>query len=67
MFEEPALCLPARYRQNSLLLCKANRLKSVAFPAISCGSLGYPADEAAEVSRDVAMLENAPGRSIQLH
>ncbi|CAN0548346.1 unnamed protein product, partial [Ectocarpus sp. 12 AP-2014] len=37
--------------QNSLLLCKENGVKSVAFPAISCGVYGYPAGEAAEVSR----------------
>ncbi|CAN0539732.1 unnamed protein product, partial [Ectocarpus sp. 8 AP-2014] len=37
--------------KNSLLLCKENGVKSVAFPAISCGVYGYPAGEAAEVSR----------------
>ncbi|CAM9201435.1 unnamed protein product [Laminaria digitata] len=36
--------------KNSLLLCKEHGLKSVALPAISCGSKGYPADEAAEAT-----------------
>jgi O-acetyl-ADP-ribose deacetylase (regulator of RNase III) len=39
-----------RCYQNSLKLAKTNGLKSVAFPAVSTGVYGYPADEAAEVA-----------------
>eukprot|EP00752_Nemacystus_decipiens_P012164 g10783.t1 len=46
--------------KNSLLLCKENGLKSVAFPAISCGIYGYPASEAAEIAIDT-MLEFSEG------
>jgi O-acetyl-ADP-ribose deacetylase (regulator of RNase III) len=35
---------------NSLALAQANRLASVAFPAISTGIYGYPADRAATVA-----------------
>lgn len=35
--------------QSSLDLCRENGLKSVAYPAISCGIFGYPPEEAAEV------------------
>eukprot|EP00903_Cladosiphon_okamuranus_P017095 g15751.t1 len=46
--------------KNSLLLCKKHGLKSVAFPAISCGVYGYPASEAAEIAIDT-MLEFSEG------
>ncbi|MEH6814083.1 MAG: O-acetyl-ADP-ribose deacetylase [Motiliproteus sp.] len=45
---EPAL-LQACYR-NSIELLLAAGLKSIAFPAISCGVFGYPAEQAVEVS-----------------
>ena len=35
---------------NSLLLAKQYRLKSIAFPAISCGAYGYPWSEAAQIA-----------------
>lgn len=38
--DEPAL-LAACYR-NSLALAAANDVRSIAFPAISCGAFGYP-------------------------
>ena len=41
--------LRAAYRA-SLELANAHGLASVAFPAISCGVYGYPADEAAAIS-----------------
>ena len=46
--EESAPLLAAAYR-NSLRLANEQGLKSIAFPAISCGVYGYPYDEAAEV------------------
>jgi len=44
-----AKLLAACYR-NSLLLAQAKGLKSIAFPAISCGVYGYPIDEAAQIA-----------------
>lgn len=35
---------------NSLSLAASRRLKTVAFPAISCGAFGYPAADAAPVA-----------------
>lgn len=35
--------------RNSLNLANSHGLKSIAFPAISCGVYGYPIQEAAEI------------------
>ena len=43
------LLLASCYR-NSLALAAERGLKTVAFPAVSCGIFGYPAAEAAEVA-----------------
>jgi O-acetyl-ADP-ribose deacetylase (regulator of RNase III) len=45
---EPAL-LAACYR-NSLRLAVAHHLKTIAFPAISCGIYGYPVSDAAQIA-----------------
>ena len=45
---EPEL-LAACYR-NSLQLAVANGVRTLAFPAISCGVYGYPLDEAARIA-----------------
>ncbi|XP_024178271.1 macro domain-containing protein XCC3184 isoform X2 [Rosa chinensis] len=45
----PEVYLSSAYR-NSLSIAKAHNIQYVAFPPISCGSYGYPYDEAAEVS-----------------
>ncbi len=41
--------LASAYR-SSLRLAKAHGVRSIAFPAISCGAYGYPVDEGAEVA-----------------
>ncbi|HTS52589.1 MAG TPA: O-acetyl-ADP-ribose deacetylase [Burkholderiales bacterium] len=41
--------LAACYR-NSLLLARAHEIRTIAFPAISCGVYGYPLHEAARVA-----------------
>lgn len=57
---EPAL-LSACYR-NSLLLAEQHGLKTVAFPAISCGVFGYPIAEASSIAvhEVTAALERSP-------
>jgi len=57
---EPGL-LAACYR-NALALAAANGCRSVAFPCISTGVYGYPAEEASEIAvREVrAFLEGHP-------
>ena len=47
--KDKAELLAACYR-NSLKLAADNKLKTIAFPAISTGVYGYPLDEAAKVS-----------------
>ena len=53
--------LASCYR-NSLELAAANGVKSIAFPAISCGIYGYPTEEAARIAiREITkFLERAP-------
>ncbi len=36
--------------QNSLKLAAGNNLRSIAFPAISCGVYGYPIEQACEIA-----------------
>ena len=45
---EPEL-LASCYR-NSLRLAKENGVRTIAFPAISCGIYGYPVEQAAEIA-----------------
>ena len=44
-----AKILESCYR-NSLGVAIANDVKTIAFPAISCGAYGYPIDEAAQIA-----------------
>ncbi|MDH3286458.1 MAG: O-acetyl-ADP-ribose deacetylase [Betaproteobacteria bacterium] len=46
--DEPAL-LASCYRE-SLKLAAAHHLRTIAFPAISCGAYGYPLQEAAKIA-----------------
>lgn len=48
--DEPAAELLAACYSNALRLAEARGIGSVAFPAISTGVFGYPAEEAARVS-----------------
>ena len=51
--EEDAQLLASAYR-SSLNLAVENELRTIAFPAISCGVYGYPLDEAASIALEVA-------------
>ncbi|RCS29744.1 O-acetyl-ADP-ribose deacetylase [Rhodanobacter denitrificans] len=42
--------LLARCHRNALHLLRERRLRTIAFPAISCGVYGYPAEQAAAVA-----------------
>jgi len=46
---DEALILANCYR-NSLQVAVKNEIRTVAFPAISCGAYGYPIDEAAHIA-----------------
>lgn len=48
---EPAL-LAACYR-NSLLLAEQYQLRSIAFPAVSCGVYGFPVEQACAIAYNV--------------
>lgn len=55
--------LTACYR-NALQLARAQGVRSIAFPAISCGAYGYPPQLAAQVARDSlhkSLAQMAPG------
>jgi len=39
--------------RNSLLLAKAHGIRTLAFPAISCGVYGYPIGDASQIAVDV--------------
>jgi O-acetyl-ADP-ribose deacetylase (regulator of RNase III) len=48
--DRPEAELLARCYRNSLSLAEEEGLESIAFPAISTGIFGYPAEEAAEIA-----------------
>lgn len=54
--------LLSRCYQSSLKLAVSHHLKSIAFPAISCGAYGYPIAEACKIAVDICRkaLEERP-------
>jgi O-acetyl-ADP-ribose deacetylase (regulator of RNase III) len=50
--------------RNSLQLAAERRLKSIAFPAISCGAYGYPIEEACRIALDSVARFLKAGTSI---
>ncbi|KAI3945201.1 hypothetical protein MKX01_034962 [Papaver californicum] len=52
--DQPEVTLRNAYR-NCLKLAKENMIEYIAFPAISCGVLGYPYDEAATIAISTVM------------
>jgi O-acetyl-ADP-ribose deacetylase (regulator of RNase III) len=63
---EPEL-LASCYRE-SLKLAASNQLKSIAFPAISCGAYGYPLEQAVRIAvrecASFAAANSLPGRIV---
>jgi len=49
--------LLAQCYRNSLLLAQQHQLRSIAFPAISCGIYGYPLEQAATIAVDTVCEE----------
>ncbi len=62
---DEARLLASCYR-NTVRLLREHRLHSVAFPAISCGIYGYPAESAAEVAATTLCAELAGDDSIEV-
>jgi O-acetyl-ADP-ribose deacetylase (regulator of RNase III) len=50
--------------RNSLQLAVENRIKTIAFPAISCGAYGYPIQEATRIAVDTTREFLATGDKI---
>lgn len=63
--EGEAELLASCYR-NSMRLAAAHGIRSIAFPAISCGAFGYPVDEAVAIAvREVRAWDEAqPARIV---
>jgi O-acetyl-ADP-ribose deacetylase (regulator of RNase III) len=59
---EPEL-LAAAYR-NSLLLAAGHDLRTIAFPALSCGIFGYPVEQAARIAVDAVRRTAAPDQDV---
>lgn len=58
--------LLARCHRRSLEVARAHGLRSVAFPAISCGVYGYPVPEAARIAVGTVAAEAAAHPGIDL-
>jgi len=57
--EDAAALLSSAYR-SSLEVAKASGLRSIAFPAISCGVFAYPLDEAAGIALETCRAHAGP-------
>ncbi len=55
--DKPEVKLLANCYRNALQLAEENKIKSVAFPALSTGAFGYPIREAAEVALRTVLEE----------
>ena len=51
--------------ENSLKLAIEHNVKSMAFPAISCGVYGYPIEEACKIAMDTTCKFLQPHRSLE--
>lgn len=64
---DEALTLANCYR-NSLRVAVENEIKTIAFPAISCGAYGYPLEEAASIAftttRDFLAMNDKIGKVV---
>lgn len=62
--DNPAEILGKAYKKSIALAVK-EKLKYIAFPAISCGIYGYPYEEAAKVS--IQALQETAGQMTEVH
>ena len=60
-----ASLLASCYR-NSLRVAQENSLTSIAFPAISCGAYGYPAELAAKIALSEITANSAHGLQVTI-
>jgi len=63
--DKPEAELLGKAYQNALDLAEQNNIKSVAFPAVSCGAFGYPLQEATSVALCV-IADKAPQLDLDL-
>ncbi|XP_073389882.1 uncharacterized protein [Physcomitrium patens] len=61
---DPAFVLSKAYKK-SISVAKKDKVKHIAFPAISCGIYGYPYEEAAKVS--IQALRETAGDLLEVH
>ena len=52
--------------KSCLQLARQHKLKSIAFPAISCGVYGYPIDQATKIALDVIADFSVEAESVEL-
>ncbi len=64
--DQPEAELLANCYRNSLALAEEHGIESVAFPALSTGVFGYPAEEAAEVALRTVIEEIEELQSVRL-
>lgn len=64
--DEPSGELLASCYREALALAEKNGIRSIAFPAISAGAFGYPAEDAADVAFS-ALAESLPKLAVVKH